>query len=136
MLGPALVLIAAGEPSAREVSWLVVGLALVAQCLLDLGASTVREWLCRGIPPALHLRVFAQVAMIDACLTPVAVVVAGAGGVLDADAVIAIVPLLVLQLVDAGRELIDPCAPVECEGGEQDEQRDCLLYTSDAADEL
>jgi hypothetical protein len=96
VLGPALVLIAAGEPSAREVSWLVVALALLAQCLLDLGASTAREWLCRGIPPALHLRVFAQVAMIDACLTPVAVVVAGAGGVLDADAVIAIVPLLVL----------------------------------------
>ena len=96
VLGPALVLIAAGEPSAREVSWLVVALALVAQCLLDLGTSTGREWLCRGIPPGLHLRVFAQVAMIDACLTPVAVVVAGAGGVLDADAVIAIVPLLIL----------------------------------------
>src|SRR3954469_19223455 len=96
VLGPAVVLVAAGEPSARDVSWLVVALALVAQCLLDLAASTGREWLCRGIPPALHLRVFAQVAMIDACLTPVAVVVAGAGGVLDADAVIAIVPLLVL----------------------------------------
>ena len=96
VLGPAVVLVLAGEPSARDVSWLVVALALVAQFLLDLGASSVREWLCRGIPPGLHLRVFAQVAMIDACLTPVAVVVAGAGGVLDPDAVVAIVPLLVL----------------------------------------
>ena len=96
VLGPAVVLVLAGEPSARDVSWLVVALALGSQFLLDLGASSVREWLCRGIPPALHLRVFAQVAMIDACLTPVAVVVAGAGGVLDPDAVVAIVPLLVL----------------------------------------
>ena len=55
----------------------------------------------RGIPPALQLRVFAQVAMIDACLTPVAVVVAGAGGVLDEHAVIAIVPLLVLRRLRA-----------------------------------
>src|SRR4051812_22917274 len=95
VLGPAVVLVAAGEPSARDVSWLVVALALVAQCLLDLGASTAREWLCRGIPPGLHLRVFAQVAMIDACLTPVAVVVAGGGGGVGAGAAVASGPPLV-----------------------------------------
>ncbi|HWT24893.1 MAG TPA: hypothetical protein VN213_15430, partial [Solirubrobacteraceae bacterium] len=93
-VGPSVVLVAAGEPGAQAVGWGVVALAVVAQCAVDLLASTAREWAGRGIPPALQLRVIASVYLVDACLTPVAVVVAAAGGGLHGDAIVAIVPLL------------------------------------------
>jgi diguanylate cyclase (GGDEF)-like protein len=92
--GPSLVILAAGEPAAGDVGWGVVALAVLAQCVADLLASTVREWVGRGIPPALQLRVIASVYVVDACLTPVAVVVASAGGALHGSAIVAIVPLL------------------------------------------
>jgi diguanylate cyclase (GGDEF)-like protein len=93
-VGPSVVLLLAGEPAAADVAWEVVALALVAQCLVDLLASAVREWLGRGIPPALQLRVIGSVYLIDVCLTPVAVVVASAGGALHVAAIVAIAPLL------------------------------------------
>src|SRR4051812_2099419 len=92
--GPSLVILAAGEPTAGEVAWGLVALAVLAQCVADLLVSTAREWIGRGIPPALQLRVMASVYVVDACLTPVAVVVASAGGALHGTAIVATVPLL------------------------------------------
>jgi diguanylate cyclase (GGDEF)-like protein len=93
-VGPSVVLVVAGEPAAQDVGWHVVALALLAQCLVDLLASSAREWLGRGIPPALQLRVIGSIYLIDACLAPVAVVVAAAGGALHVDAIVAVAGLL------------------------------------------
>ena len=49
----------------------VLALALAAQCATDLPIATAREWLGRGIAPAVQLRVIGNVYLIDACLTPV-----------------------------------------------------------------
>ena len=92
-LGPALVLLVAGEPAADTVSWAVVAVALAAQCAVDLLGSIAREWLGRGIAPTLQLRVIVSVYLIDACLTPVALL-AAAQGRLDGAAIVAAVPLL------------------------------------------
>ena len=75
-VGPALVFAAAGSPEASLDDWTVLVLALAAQCVTDLLAATAREWLGRGIAPAMQLRVIGAVYLIDACLTPVALAIA------------------------------------------------------------
>jgi len=75
-LGAAVVFVAADEPAPGEVGWWVVGLALTAQCAVDLLTSAAREWLGRGIPPAMQLRIIAAVYLVDVCLTPAAVLAA------------------------------------------------------------
>src|SRR3712207_6858381 len=42
--GPSVVVLAAGEPGAGDVSWPVVALAVAAQFLVDLLGSSGREW--------------------------------------------------------------------------------------------
>jgi diguanylate cyclase (GGDEF)-like protein len=79
-LGPSLVFALAGEPAAELGALPLLAAALAAQWATDLGSSTLREWLGRGIPPAAQLRVVTSVYLIDAALTPVglaAAVVAG-----------------------------------------------------------
>ena len=51
-------------------------LALLAQSATDLLAATAREWLGRGIAPMALLRVIVTVYLIDACLTPVGLLIA------------------------------------------------------------
>jgi diguanylate cyclase (GGDEF)-like protein len=75
-VGPALVFAAAGSPAAGLDDWGVLALALAAQCLTDLLAATAREWLGRGIAPAMQLRVLGAVYLIDASLTPVGLAIA------------------------------------------------------------
>jgi diguanylate cyclase (GGDEF)-like protein len=94
-LGAAAVFLLAGEPADRGVAWGVLALALVAQCAVDLVTSGARECLGRGIPPALQLRVIAAVYLVDACLTPVAVL-AATQGVLHSSAIVAILLMLAL----------------------------------------
>ena len=82
-VGPAVVLALAGEPSAGLGALPLLAAALTAQWTTDLGVSTAREWLGRGVSPASQLRVLASVYLIDAALTPVglaAAVVAGGHG--------------------------------------------------------
>ena len=82
-LGPAVVLALAGEPAADLGALPILGVSLVAQWGCDLGASTAREWLGRGIAPAAQLRVLFPIYLIDAALTPIglaAAVVAAADG--------------------------------------------------------
>jgi diguanylate cyclase (GGDEF)-like protein len=75
-VGPALVFAAAGSPAATLATWDVLILALAAQCATDLLGATAREWLGRGIAPAVQLRVIGTVYAIDACLTPVGLALA------------------------------------------------------------
>jgi diguanylate cyclase (GGDEF)-like protein len=75
-VGPALVFAAAGEPAAGPAAWAVLALAFAAECATDLVSATAREWLGRGIAPAAQLRVLGTVYAVDACLTPVGLLIA------------------------------------------------------------
>jgi diguanylate cyclase (GGDEF)-like protein len=80
-VGPALVFLAFSEPAPELTSWPELALALLAGCAVDLTSATAREWLGRGIPPALQTRVLIQVYSVDACLTAVGLAFAAAGHV-------------------------------------------------------
>jgi diguanylate cyclase (GGDEF)-like protein len=75
-VAPSLVFVAAGGPSAELEYWAVPVLAVLAQCATDLLFATLREWIGRGIAPAVQLRVIVTVYLIDACLTPVGFLIA------------------------------------------------------------
>ena len=92
-VGPSLVLGLAGSPRADAVSWGVVALALLAQGVADVLASTAREWAGRAIPPGLQVRVILAVFAIDACLTPLAVLTIAAGAARPV-ALLALLPLV------------------------------------------
>lgn len=98
---PVAVLSAASEPVAGLGQWNVLAVAFLAQVAFDCGLSVAREWLGRGIAPALQLRVMATVYAVDALLLPV--------GLLTADAVageslgiLATLPLTLLLAALAG----------------------------------
>jgi len=70
-LGPAIVLALAGEPEAELAALPILCAALLAQWGFDLGASTARESLGRGIAPVAQLHVLVPIYLIDAALTPI-----------------------------------------------------------------
>jgi diguanylate cyclase (GGDEF)-like protein len=94
-VGPALVFVVAGEPEPRLAALPLLALALVAQCGTDLLSATAREWAGRGISPAVQSLVVLSVYLIDACLTPVGLLVAIAGAQNDLG-VLVVAPLLAL----------------------------------------
>ena len=75
-IGPAVVFAATtpGTPAWGDAPIYLI--ALVAQMTSDIFASTVREWLALRIPPSWQLAVMTRVYMIDALLTPAAVMAA------------------------------------------------------------
>jgi HD-GYP domain-containing protein (c-di-GMP phosphodiesterase class II) len=75
-VGPALVLLLAGEPGPSLHRWPVFLLALAAQFVFDLASSTAREWLAVGVPPTLLLRPLGWVFMVDALLAPIGLLAA------------------------------------------------------------
>jgi putative nucleotidyltransferase with HDIG domain len=75
-LGPAIVLLVAGEDQARWSHWPLYLLALAAQLGVDFAVSAGHEWLARGSSPRSHLRSMGLVWLVDVCLSPVAVAVA------------------------------------------------------------
>jgi putative nucleotidyltransferase with HDIG domain len=79
-VGPAFVLALADKPVPSWGDAPIYLFAFVAQVASDVGASTVREWLVRGISPRVQMAVLARVYMVDALLTPVGLLAAmGAG---------------------------------------------------------
>ena len=78
-VGSSAVLVLAGEPALLVTWWPVIAGAVVAQCVTDLLTAIGREWLGRGIAPALQVRVAGSVHLIDACLTPIGLLAAWAG---------------------------------------------------------
>jgi diguanylate cyclase (GGDEF)-like protein len=75
-VGPALVFAVAGAPEPALAAADVLALAFAAQCATDLLTATARESLGRGIAPSVQLRVIGNVYLIDACLTPVGLLIA------------------------------------------------------------
>jgi diguanylate cyclase (GGDEF)-like protein len=106
-VGPALVFAAAGAPPPDASYWAVLAMALIAQCATDLLTATAREWLGRGIAPAVQLRVFANVYVLDACLTPVGLMVAMADGEFGVLLVLPLLGLLAALAADRRRRIRD-----------------------------
>jgi diguanylate cyclase (GGDEF)-like protein len=92
-IGSSLVIVLAGEPGAGAVAWPVVALALLAQSGVDVLTATAREWFGRRIRPTLHAGSLAMAPLIDAFLTPVAILAASAAAARPTS-VVAVVPLL------------------------------------------
>jgi diguanylate cyclase (GGDEF)-like protein len=95
-VGPSLVFLAFGAPEPELAAAGVLALAFAAQCATDLLTATVRESLGRGIAPAMQLRVIGSVYLIDACLTPVGLLIAMACGDRPL-ATLLVLPLLALM---------------------------------------
>jgi putative nucleotidyltransferase with HDIG domain len=94
-VGPAIVF-AAVSPGPAD--WGDAGIylgVLAAQMTTDILASTLREWLALGIPPRWQLAVMARVYMVDALLTPIAVMATIAA---DGDPYLALLVLPVIAL--------------------------------------
>lgn len=75
-VGPAVVLLLAGQRPGHLVGAGFLIAALGAGCLVDLIASTLREWLTGTVAPSLQVRVIAVVWAIDACIAPLGLLVA------------------------------------------------------------
>jgi diguanylate cyclase (GGDEF)-like protein len=75
-VGPSLVFVAFGAPEPELAAAGVLAVAFAAQCATDLLTATARESLGRGIAPSMQLRVIGSVYLIDACLTPVGLLIA------------------------------------------------------------
>jgi putative nucleotidyltransferase with HDIG domain len=75
-LGPAAVMVFAGEPDPGWWGALVLVVALAAQFACDAAASSTVEWLALAVPPRALFRPMALTFMIDALVLPVAYVVA------------------------------------------------------------
>jgi HD-GYP domain-containing protein (c-di-GMP phosphodiesterase class II) len=101
-VGPALVLAAAGSPAPDLGLWPLYVLAFAAQVVVDVVASTLREWLGSGVPPDLQFRLLGFSVLVDVALAPVGLLAALAtpGGVLP---LLMLLPLIGLLGV-LGRE--------------------------------
>jgi diguanylate cyclase (GGDEF)-like protein len=77
-IGPALVFTLAGERVGHLPGAGVLIVAFAAGCVIDLTASTLREWLTETVAPSLQVRVVAVVWAIDACIAPLGLLVASA----------------------------------------------------------
>jgi len=75
-LGPALVLVAAGQPDPTPHNLPIYGVALLAQFGFDFASTALRDRLGLGVSPLSLLRFMVWIWAIDAALTPVALVAA------------------------------------------------------------
>ena len=75
-LGPALVLVAAGQPDPTPRNLPIYGVALLAQFGFDFASTALRDRLGLGVSPLSLLRFMVWIWAIDAALTPVALVAA------------------------------------------------------------
>ena len=102
VIGPAVVLAAAGSPEASLDLWWLYLLAFAAQVVVDVVVATLREWLGSGVPPDLQLRILGFSVLVDVALAPIGLLAALAtpGGVLP---LLMLMPLIGLLAV-LGRE--------------------------------
>ena len=102
VVGPAVVLAAAGSPEADLDLWWLYLLAFAAQVVVDVVVATLREWLGSGVPPDLQLRILGFSVLVDVALAPIGLLAAVAtpGGVLP---LLMLMPLIGLLAV-LGRE--------------------------------
>jgi HD-GYP domain-containing protein (c-di-GMP phosphodiesterase class II) len=75
-VGPALVLIAAGQPAPTPRNLGIYGLALVAQFAFDFGSTALRDRLGLGVSPFSLVRFMVWIWAVDLALTPIAILAA------------------------------------------------------------
>jgi HD-GYP domain-containing protein (c-di-GMP phosphodiesterase class II) len=75
-LGPALVLVAAGQPDPTPNNLPIYALALVAQFTFDFGSTALRDRLGLGVSPWNLLRFMVWIWAVDSALTPISVLAA------------------------------------------------------------
>jgi HD-GYP domain-containing protein (c-di-GMP phosphodiesterase class II) len=75
-VGPALVLVAAGQPEPTPRHLHVYGLALLAQFAFDFASTALRDRLGLGVSPLSLVRFMVWIWAVDSALTPIAVVAA------------------------------------------------------------
>jgi HD-GYP domain-containing protein (c-di-GMP phosphodiesterase class II) len=100
-VGPAVVLVAAGEPDATLSAWPVVAAALGAQLALDFTIAAARERAVYGINPRELLSAIGSVYAVDVVLTPVGFAIAIAAADEPAVAALLGLPLAALLAVFA-----------------------------------
>ena len=69
-VGPAVILLAAGDPGASWSRFTLVVAAVAAQFGVDLASSAIRARLVLDVPLGDHLRALGWVYLVDAALTP------------------------------------------------------------------
>jgi HD-GYP domain-containing protein (c-di-GMP phosphodiesterase class II) len=75
-VGPALVLVAAGQPGPSPRNLPIYALALVAQFAFDFGSTALRDRLGLGVSPWSIVRFMVWIWAVDAALTPIAILAA------------------------------------------------------------
>jgi HD-GYP domain-containing protein (c-di-GMP phosphodiesterase class II) len=75
-VGPALVLVAAGQPEPTARNLPIYALALLAQFAFDFASTALRDRLGLGVSPLSLLRFMVWIWAVDAALTPIAVLAA------------------------------------------------------------
>jgi HD-GYP domain-containing protein (c-di-GMP phosphodiesterase class II) len=75
-IGPALVIVLGGAQAFSWSYWHIYALALVAQIVFDLVATTTRCWIGEGISPRVQLPLLAWVYVVDASLAPLGLMIA------------------------------------------------------------
>jgi HD-GYP domain-containing protein (c-di-GMP phosphodiesterase class II) len=75
-VGPALVLIAAGQPEPTPRNLGIYGAALVAQFAFDFGSTALRDRLGLGVSPFSLVRFMVWIWAVDLALTPIAILAA------------------------------------------------------------
>jgi putative nucleotidyltransferase with HDIG domain len=104
-VGPAAVLLAAGEGPAEWSRWPVYAVALAAQFVFDYASASVREWLAFRISPRAHLRFAAWACSVDLALAPIGLLAATSSG-MEGYAFVATLPLIgLLELFARQRRL-------------------------------
>jgi putative nucleotidyltransferase with HDIG domain len=104
-VGPAAVLLIAGEGPADWSRWPVYAAALAAQFAFDYASASIREWLALGISPRAHLRFAAWACGVDLTLAPIGLLAASVTA-LGGYAFVATLPLIgLLELFARQRRL-------------------------------
>ena len=97
-VGPAFVLVLAGEAAPDLGHWPIYVAALGAQFAFDYASTGIRQWVVLGVPPRNHLHTMASVWLIDAGLAPVGLAVAFASAESAAGVLLGL-PLIALLTV-------------------------------------
>jgi len=94
-IGPAIVLVAAGEPDPTIGTLPVYVAALAAQFAFDFGSTALRDWIGRDVPPLSLLRFMVWIWAVDLALTPIALL-AAVGSEDHPALLVAVLPLIAL----------------------------------------
>ena len=94
-IGPAIVLVAAGEPDPTLATLPIYVAALAAQFAFDFGSTALRDWIGRDVPPLSLLRFMVWIWAVDLALTPIALL-AAVGSEDHPALLVAVLPLIAL----------------------------------------